>query len=107
MLWECERKHTWSAILNMIKDRGTWCPECYGKKKLNGLKVAREIAGSYGGKCLSTEYVNIITKMLWECKERHRWKTSLNHVRNSNSWCPYCANVKIDGLKKAQMLAKK
>jgi hypothetical protein len=30
LLWECEKRHTWYASLNKVKDVGRWCPQCSG-----------------------------------------------------------------------------
>ena len=40
---------------------------------------------------LSTIYLNSKKKLLWECASGHQWETSLNHVKNHNTWCPACA----------------
>ena len=33
------------------------------------------------GKCLSNEYVNNKTQLLWECKEGHQWQSRPNNVQ--------------------------
>ena len=90
MKWECKFKHTWSAILNNIK-QGKWCPKCCHTKKLDGLKIAQEIAKQHGGKCLSKKYINILGKLYWECAIKHRWYARLSDARHKNSWCPECS----------------
>jgi len=61
-------------------------------RKLDGLKIGKEIAKSRSGCCLSTRYVNCTYKMLWECKEKHQWYTTLSKIRNCNHWCSKCAH---------------
>jgi len=106
MLWECKVKHRWCAILNNIKNSNMWCPECAGNKKLDGLKIARQIAKERGGRCLSKKYINIETKMEWECAIKHRWWAILVSIKNNNSWCPYCSGRIIYGLEIAQQIAR-
>ncbi len=28
LIWECKYKHSWTASLHNVKDRGSWCPTC-------------------------------------------------------------------------------
>ncbi|MHA1784097.1 MAG: zinc-ribbon domain-containing protein [Candidatus Helarchaeota archaeon] len=53
------------------------------------LKDMQDLARSRGGKCLSTHYVNARTKLTWQCKEGHVWKTSPTVIKKG-SWCPEC-----------------
>jgi hypothetical protein len=100
MLWKCEQGHKWGANLNNIKDKGHWCPECAlqtksEKRRLqDGLNLSAQIAFKSGGKCLSDKYINYNTKMLWECKDGHRWLANLNNIKGRKSWCPECAQIK-------------
>jgi len=50
------------------------------------------------GKCLSTEYINNITKLEWECKEKHTWFASPNNMLNKNQWCSRCSSGKTQKL---------
>ncbi len=107
MLWECEERHQWEAAAKKIME-GTWCPYC-SKNRIYGdaLKALQEIAESRGGKCLSIEYVNCKTKMLWECKEGHIWQATANKIK-SGSWCKKCVNIlrRGDALKVLQEIAE-
>ncbi|CAG8538737.1 17145_t:CDS:2 [Cetraspora pellucida] len=88
--WKCKKGYTWSASLNRIKDYGKWCPHCAGNIRLT-LKEAIIIAEDRGGKCLSNQYINIITPLLWQCNKSHIWYASLGNIKNRNTWCPQCA----------------
>ncbi|PEF81414.1 zinc-ribbon domain-containing protein [Bacillus toyonensis] len=59
----------------------------YRKEK---LKLLQEIAKKKGGKCLSTEYKNVKTHMLWECKNRHQFKKTSHSVEHIEHWCDEC-----------------
>jgi len=49
-------------------------------------------AESKGGKCLSTEYVNVVTPLKWECACGYIWEVAaLNIIGKPDSWCPRCA----------------
>lgn len=60
------------------------------KKSLDDLK---KLAESRGGKVLSSKYLNVKTKYLWECSQKHRWETSADSIFRG-SWCPTCAGQK-------------
>ena len=63
-------------------------------------------AAEKGGKCLSTEYVNNATKMLWECSKGHQWYAIYINIR-VGKWCKECAYESMRrGLKDAQKLAE-
>ena len=45
------------------------------------IDIANSIAQERGGKCLSTEYVNASTQMLWRCAKGHEWSTTLSNKK--------------------------
>ena len=101
--WQCAQGHEWWAKPNAIQ-QGQWCPVCSGKLPL-GLKEMQELAMSRGGRCLSEEYVNGNTKLLWQCDKGHEWWASPLAVK-AKTWCPTCAgNVKLE-LKELHELAE-
>ena len=86
-LWECENGHIWDTTANIIM-RGFWCPECYGNKR-GTLEEMKSIAKKRGGKCLSKEYKNSRTKLLWQCSLKHIWNATPNKIKVGR-WCPEC-----------------
>ncbi len=72
-------------------------------KKLT-IEEMRRIALERGGKCLSDTYVNSYTKLLWECKEGHQWKSKPADVKRG-SWCSYCARMARKGGKSNKNLS--
>ena len=94
--WQCKKGHSWEATPNSVK-RGTWCPYCCGHEKLT-IAQMQKIAESRGGKCLSKEYVNSLTKLKWQCKKGHVWEAKPSSVKRG-TWCPGCAKK---GKKKKQ-----
>ena len=94
LLWQCKEGHQWKARPNDVVNKGRWCPECAasfrGRSRRLGLPAMQSLAASQGGRCLSDEYVNNGTKLLWQCKEGHQWKARPSSVKNGH-WCPFCA----------------
>lgn len=91
LVWQCEKGHTWKTTSYLIK-KGTWCTVCWGKKK-GTIEKMQEMAKAKGGKCLSKEYINNRTHLLWQCAKGHSWKTTPS-VIHDGSWCPICAGRK-------------
>lgn len=87
--WECSEGHRWEAIPDSVKRRGSWCPYCAGNVRLN-LSDIQQLAAKRRGKCLSTSYVNLHTKMEFECSDGHTWFAPSNNIKNGQ-WCPVCA----------------
>ena len=94
LLWECAHGHTWKAKYAIMKYNNCWCPHCTGRAR-HTLNHCHEEAARNGGNCLSTEYRNSNTKILWECDKGHQWKATYNSVRNQKSWCPVCSPSRI------------
>jgi len=69
------------------------------------IKDMQMIAMERGGKCLSLEYVNSQTKLLWECKAGHRWEAIPNNIKQGR-WCLECAGTKKLTLQDMQMIAR-
>ncbi len=106
--WRCKEGHVWEATPDNVKRRA-WCPVCAGVKKLT-IEEMQELANSKGGKCLSSEYINIDTKLTWRCKEGHVWE-AIPYLIKSGSWCPICAiqkraDKRRGSIEEMQMLAK-
>ncbi|SDE47099.1 hypothetical protein SAMN05421548_15311 [Paraburkholderia lycopersici] len=87
--WRCKRGHAWAASPANIKG-GSWCPVCARAERSNHtIGEMHEIARERGGRCLSDAYVNVTTKLEWECARGHVWSTSPMAVL-AGCWCPAC-----------------
>jgi len=81
--------HIWMTTFKDIKISGHWCPKCYGLFN-NSINVAKKIAESRDGKCLSEHYINNKTNMSWFCNKcEHTWTARLDRIKNG-TWCPSC-----------------
>ncbi len=86
LLWECANGHQWKAIYSSIK-RGRWCPVCRSNKYT--IEQMQKLAQEHDGKCLSSQYVNLRTELLWECRSGHRWKDQPRRIKDGG-WCREC-----------------
>ena len=89
--WQCEKGHEWWATPSSIKNQGSWCQKCHGNF-LHNIHMMNDIAKSRGGKCLSDEYVNNSTDLIWECSDGHKFKSKPNKIISGGSWCPECSS---------------
>lgn len=96
LLWECKNSHVWKDTFTHIRE-GRWCTKCNRAIRLeqyskNELKIACRLAEENGGLCLSSEYKNSKTSMLWKCKNNHIWKSVLSSVKQGH-WCHKCSII--------------
>ena len=92
MWWSCPEGHEWQASLANVT-RGQGCPECVSKRARRvGLAEMLAVAEKKGGKCLSSDYRNIHSKLEWECSAGHRWVATPSRVMHSGSRCPMCSS---------------
>jgi len=71
------------------------------------IEEMKIFAISKEGLCLSTKYKNNLIKLKWQCKYNHIFDANFNHVKQGNTWCPYCAGNLPLGIKELQDIAKK
>ena len=92
---KCEHNHIFNKTIGSILN-GQWCRECYleyggrlmiGRKNI--LPIAKEIAKTRGGECISEEYVNCKTKLKFRCANGHEWESVFNNIKKG-TWCPIC-----------------
>ena len=95
LTWKCEKGHIWDAVPAIITN-GSWCPMCSGR--VITIYDMYSLAKTKNGKCLSHEYINSTTKLLWECHNGHQWKAIPNSIQQG-SWCPICNSKTISDMK--------
>lgn len=89
--WKCSAGHKWEATPGSIKS-GSWCKKCAGLE-LDTIENMRAIAKQKGGNCVSNQYINAKTKLLWICSEGHQWSAAPDKIKRGR-WCPKCARIK-------------
>jgi L-rhamnose mutarotase len=100
----CKKGHRWQAAVDNVRRAGHWCPNC-ARKAIYTIEDMQKIAAERGGKCLSAEFINSQTKLLWECIEGHQWEATPATIKQG-TWCPNCAgNVRstIEDMQKIAM----
>lgn len=90
--WQCEKGHVWWAVPAQIK-AGHWCHKCRGGVAKYTIRTMQEWAHERGGKCLSNNYSNFVTKLTWECAEGHVWEARPGSIKRG-TWCPKCGRIK-------------
>lgn len=93
--WQCAQGHKWMATPAGII-AGNWCTICAGTAKLT-IQEMQRTAKQYGGKCLSTTYINVMTKLKWQCSRGHIWMATPNGVRDGH-WCAKCHFQRVSAL---------
>ena len=63
----------------------------------NTIQDCHNLANKHCGKCLSTEYINCKTKLLWQCKRGHIFEFKYNDV-DQGSWCVKCNKIEKQNL---------
>ena len=103
--WECFKGHVFIKRLDSVKNRNTWCPYCAGRQ-IKTIDEMNQIAKQYNGKCLSKEYKNIQTELLWECDKGHVFNKAPQYVIKG-FWCKECAlkNKRLN--KESKLLSSK
>jgi hypothetical protein len=74
MKWKCEHGHIWYTSFDSVK-HGSWCQQCgyfnSGISRRLSIDDMHVYAQKKRGKCLSTVYINMHTKLKWQCEFGH------------------------------------
>lgn len=70
------------------------------------IEEMQELAKSRGGECLSKEYINTATKLLWRCDVGHQWYARPSCIKFRLQWCPECYGNTPHTIIDAEMLAR-
>jgi hypothetical protein len=95
--WLCSEGHRFSLEPASLRVGG-WCQKCAIARRVDrtrfGLKAIQNLAKVRDGKCLSREYVDNKSPLLWKCRFGHKWEASSGNVKNQKTWCRICAGKK-------------
>jgi hypothetical protein len=99
LTWRCRKGHIWTATAEKVVTSGRWCPVCGGRQRLT-IQQMHALAKERGGFCLSAEYRNARSKLVWQCAHGHTWEAVPYHVK-TGTWCPICAGRRPGNQNKA------
>ncbi|MDE2425772.1 MAG: hypothetical protein KGO96_07680 [Elusimicrobia bacterium] len=88
MSWRCKEGHIFKMTFGNV-NQGRWCKICYLNNHKKSLEDCHRLANLKDGTCLSDEYINCRTKMLWKCINGHEFFMTLNNV-SCGEWCKIC-----------------
>ena len=99
LTFQCNQNHIWDAMPYNIHN-GNWCHDCELEKSrtrieivintnLNYIDRCKDIAQQHGGWCLSDDYLNSKSNLLFKCKAGHTWKANYNNLTHG-AWCKEC-----------------
>ncbi len=79
---------------NIFKERENSIEIKHKKRRSFNLEELKNHAEKLGGKCLSEKYMNSTYKLLFMCKEGHKWRATpleiMGKKNNLGRWCPKC-----------------
>jgi queuine/archaeosine tRNA-ribosyltransferase len=84
--------------------QGSWCPVCAGTQK-GTIEQMQKIAQERGGRCLSKNYADSHTKLMWQCREGHQWEIEPINIKRG-SWCPVCGGKQKRTIEEMEEMAK-
>lgn len=85
--------YKWSVQYGVILYRNHGCARCAGQAV--NIKDMHKLAADNNGECLSEEYINDKTELLWKCKYGHIFKSMPRTIKNG-SWCSKCSQSKSE-----------
>ena len=91
LTWQCHMGHQWSATPSSIS-QGSWCPTCsytFSRRQKQTIAYMESLAKLRGGRCVSKEYHDVHTALLWECRCGFQWKATPASIKRGQ-WCPVC-----------------
>jgi len=65
------------------------------KRQQITIEIAKALAVSKHGECLSDTYVNAKSHLEWRCAKGHSWSASYDNIFHGK-WCPNCAGRIIE-----------
>jgi len=108
MQWECSEGHKWFQFGHVILKNRSWCPTCSmikmaEKQKSDNFERMKKYASKKGGKILSEIYISSVSKLTWQCSERHSFEATPTYIKSYNYWCPHCKGITNEYLLKQRL----
>jgi hypothetical protein len=65
-------------------------------KDIDRIEEQQKLAKLKDGKCISTQWFGWGIKLLYECKNKHKFYTTPSHIKYGNGWCEECKDIKAN-----------
>ena len=106
VFWQCEKGHTWEAVISArtgVERSG--CPYCSGKAFLSGFNdlatMRPDVAAEWNyekNEDLTPRFIKYTSreeKVWWKCAEGHEWQTTVYaRTKKNGTNCPICSRKK-------------
>jgi DNA-directed RNA polymerase subunit RPC12/RpoP len=95
--WECERGHSWSAVISS-RVSGVGCPYCSGARVIVGETDLETLHPGIAIEANGWDPSKVGVgggKKLWTCQIGHDYMASVSNRTYMGSGCPYCSNKEV------------
>lgn len=89
----CPDGHIFEMTIDNFKNKKERCSKCFGTPKFT-YEYVKEFIEAVGYTLLSTEYINIQSKLEMICPEGHHCNMIFNNFKNNGARCAECAGLK-------------
>jgi very-short-patch-repair endonuclease len=102
--WDCDKGHSWEAIVSSLTTSGQGCAVCGGRQVWQGFndlafcfpEITSEWDYNKNKSVPEATRQGTHEKAWWLCKaEGHSWETQVFARTNGGNNCPYCSGKKI------------
>ena len=83
----CDKGHIYPVTLNNFT-QGTRCPYCFGNLR-HSYEYIKNIVEKTGCRLLSSNYVNVESKLIFKCPKGHEFNMNYNNFQQGQR-CPKC-----------------
>jgi hypothetical protein len=104
--YENSKKTCTECLLKGITKRKNIKRAGVNQFKIITLEICQDKAKSKNGICLSTEYINSKTKLIWQCSKGHKWDAVWSSIK-AGYWCNECGGRKTLTIKECKAFAEK
>jgi hypothetical protein len=88
MMFKCKNNHIFTSKWTYIYNSKVWCQRCSGRQ-VSIIDINNFVKEKHNGKCLSKKYKSIKEKLLFKCKNNHKFESSWDSIKHGK-WCSKC-----------------
>lgn len=95
--WKCEEGHEFKKSCRCIRKTGIFCN---GTQNLNPrpwnlhtIEDMHNLAKTYNGTCMSTEYINNTYPLMWKCIKGHIFSKYARDIAREKIFCGFCKRL--------------